>query len=162
MLSRCSGFSLRAAYTSLKRCRQLALSSSRLTYITRPRAQSHCSHFLPSAMAMASSICRKLFPALLGPEISILCPLRSTPSIRHGARSGMLSQTPARPSMSGRLSLTESVQSFHSAHDVFPMFVSMINCFLSPRVTPGRRDNLDGLRFCVSMVMPFFRHMSYR
>ena len=71
LLMDCGGNS-NALYTSLKRCKQLALSNSRLTYSTRPLAQSNPSHFLPSAIAIHSSIKANDLPALDAPEISIL------------------------------------------------------------------------------------------
>ena len=143
-------------YTSLKRCRQLALSSSRLTYITLPCAPFQESHFFPSAMATQSSICKKDFPAFDGPAISILCPFLKTPSIKHGASSGRLSHTLSSPSGSGRSSLTPSIHSYHSFQDAFPMLVSTRNCFFPFRVTPGILDSLEGFLFCVSTTIPFF------
>ena len=59
-------------YTSANLCKQLALSSSRLTYITLPLVQLKPSHFFPSAIAIVSSISAKDLPALDGPAISIL------------------------------------------------------------------------------------------
>ena len=162
MFPRCSGGSPIAWYTSLKRCRQLARSSSRFTYSTRPCAHCQESHLRPSAMAIHNSISRKDLPALEGPAISILWPWRSTPSIRHGASSGICSHTSPRPSGSGRSSLTLSIHSFHSSQLPFPMLVSTKNCFWLPRMTPGIRDRRDGLRFCWSISSPFLRQMSYR
>ena len=162
MFCRLSGVKPIASYTSLKRCRQLARSSSRLTYMTRPCAQFHCSHFFPSAMAIHSSICRNDFPALDGPEMSILWPFLRIPSIRHGDSSGRLSHTLSSPSGSGRSSLTPSIHSYHSFQDCFPMLVSTMNCFFSPRCTPGILESLDGFRFCVSTSIPFFWQTSYR
>ena len=145
-----------AVYTSLKRCRQLARSSSRLTYSTFPCAQSHFGHFFPSAIATHNSICKKDFPAFDGPAISILCPFLRMPSIRHGERSGRLSHTSPRPSGSGRSSLIPSIHSYHSFQDAFPMLVSTRNCFFPFRITPGILESLEGFRFCVSTTIPFF------
>ena len=158
MFPRLLGVHPNASYTSRKRCRQLARSSSRFTYITRPWAHCQSIHFFPSAIAMHSSIWRKDFPALDGPAISILCPFLSTLSIRHGDSSGILSHTLSRPSGSGRSSLMPSIHSCHSSQLRFPMLVSTRNCFLSPRMTPGIRDSLDGFLFWVSIMSPFFSH----
>ena len=149
----------KASYTSLKRCRQLGLSNSRLTYNTRPLAHFHPIHSRPSAIEIHNSICKKDFPALDGPAISILCPFLKIPLIRHGASSGRFSHTVSKDSGSGRSSFTLSIHSFHSVHDSFPIFVSTRNCFFPLRSNPGILDNLDGFLFCVSTLNPFFLHI---
>ena len=144
-----------ASYTSLKRCKQLGRSNSKFTYKTRPLAHCQPSHFRPSAMAIQSSIKQKLFPALDGPANNSLCPILSTLSINGGASSGRLSQTSAKLSGSGKLSFIPSIHSFHSAQSFLPMLVSIINCFLSPRTTPGIRLKREGFLFCLSTSKPF-------
>ena len=157
MFRRFCGGRPRAVYTSLKRCRQEARSSSRLMYSTLPCAQENRpSQGVPSAMAMHSSMRAKLLPALLGPASSILWPLRSTPVMRASASGGRLSQSSARLSVSGSSSVSASSQSRHSSQQDFPMFVSSSTCRLSPRRMPGIRERREGLRFCWSMVRPFF------
>ena len=157
MFFRCSGGRPMAVYTSLKRCRQEARSSSRLMYSTLPWAQENWpSHGLPSAMAMHSSMRAKLLPALLGPARSILCPLRSTPKMSGSASGGRCSQSAARFSVSGRSSVSASSQSTHSSQQLLPKLVSRSTCRLSPRRMPGIRLRRLGLRFCWSRVRPFF------
>ena len=134
-------------YTSLNLCKQLALSSSKFTYNTRPCAHSQLSHFLPSAMAMAISISAKLFPALEGPAISILWPCLSTPLINSGAKSGMSSQKSSKFSGSGKSSFKSSIYSNHSSQLCLPMLVSIKNCLRPFRTTPGIRLNREGFLF---------------
>ena len=162
MLPRCSGFQPRQPYTSLKRCRQEARSSSRLTYSTLPCAQSKPSQLLPSAIAMVSSISANDLPALDGPASSILCPCRSTPPMSAGASGGISSQTALMLSGSGKSSVALSMNSRHSAKSALPMLVSMRNCLCPFRITPGIRDRRDGLRFCWSSSRPFLRQTVYR
>ncbi len=150
-----SGFHFSAWYTSLNRWRQLARSSSRLTYSTRPLAHSQPSHFPPSAIAIHSSASRYDFPALEGPAISILWPFLSTFSIKHGASSGMLSQASARFSGSGSPSYSFSIHDTHSSQLLLPMFTAIRRCSFPARITPGILDSLEGFLFCLSTSRPF-------
>ena len=104
----------RAVYTSLKRCKQLARSSSKFTYKTFPCVHGNPNHSRPSAMDIQRLINAKDLPALEGPAINILWPSRSTPSINGGAKSGILSQIESSSSGSGRSSFTDAIHSSHS------------------------------------------------
>lgn len=146
-----------------RRCRQDARSSSRLMYSTLPCAQAKRPiQGRPSAILIHSSMRAKLLPALLGPASSILCPWRRTPSTSGGARGGRSSHTLDRASVSGRSSVSASIQSFHSSQLALPMLVASRYCFCSPRITPGIRDRRLGLRFCWSRRRPFFWQTPYR
>ena len=72
ILDRWRGSQPSLSYTSRKRCRQDARSSSRLTYSTRPCAHEKPSQSRPSASAITSSIRPNDLPALDGPASSIL------------------------------------------------------------------------------------------
>ena len=131
---------------------QLAGSISRFMYSTFPCRQGKPSHGLPSAMEIASSMSRKLLAALLGPEISALCPRRSTPAISSGGFSGG-SFTSLSVTGSGK-SASSSAYSSHSPHERLPMFVASSVCIVPPRTAPGIRLSREGFLLALSTGKP--------
>ena len=147
MFFKLSGLYPKSLYTSAKRCKHEALSSSRFMYSTLPLAHWKPSHFLPSAIAIVSSMSAKDLPALLGPASNILWPCLSTLSIKQSASGGISPHMFVSSSGSGRSSFTPSIHSYHSFQLLLPKFVAIKNCLCSLRLIPGILDNLEGFLF---------------